>query len=115
MTHQGSCHCGRIAFQVAGTVDKALACNCSICLRKGSLLWFVPRTALTLTTLEEDGATYLFNQHRIKHHFCTVCGIHPYADAQGPDGTQMAAINIRCLEDIDLDAIPVTHWDGRSK
>lgn len=25
----------------------------------------------------------------------------------------MAAINIRCLEDIDLESIPVHHFDGR--
>jgi len=27
----------------------------------------------------------------------------------------MAAINLRCIDDIDLDAIPVRHFDGRSK
>jgi len=27
----------------------------------------------------------------------------------------MAAINVRCLEDVDIDALPVTHFDGRSR
>jgi hypothetical protein len=27
----------------------------------------------------------------------------------------MAAVNIRCIEGIDLAAVPVTHFDGRSK
>ena len=31
-----------------------------------------------------------------------------------PKGNEMAAINIRCLENIDLDAIPVKPFDGRS-
>jgi hypothetical protein len=26
----------------------------------------------------------------------------------------MAAINIRCLEGIDLESVPVQHFDGRS-
>jgi ABC-type uncharacterized transport system substrate-binding protein len=39
--YRGSCHCGNIAFEVEGLIDKAMACNCSICSRKGSLLWFV--------------------------------------------------------------------------
>jgi len=26
----------------------------------------------------------------------------------------MAAINIRCIEGIDLESIPVQHYDGRS-
>ena len=30
-------------------------------------------------------------------------------------GPKLAAVNIRCLEDIDLDAVPVQHYDGRSK
>lgn len=29
-------------------------------------------------------------------------------------GNAMAAINIRCLEDVDLESIPVHHFDGRS-
>jgi len=31
-----------------------------------------------------------------------------------PKGKAMAAINIRCLEGIDLESIPVQHFDGRS-
>jgi len=28
---------------------------------------------------------------------------------------KMADINIRCIEGIDLDTVPVQHFDGRSK
>jgi len=115
MTYSGSCHCGRIRFEAEGDIDSALACNCSICQRKGSLLWFVPRPALRLLTPEEDTATYLFNKHVIQHRFCPTCGIHAYGEAPAPSGELMAAINIRCLEGIDLQAIPVTNFDGRSK
>lgn len=114
MKYQGSCHCGKIAFEVEGDIDGALACNCSICQRKGSLLWFVPRSALTLLTPERDIATYTFNKHQIKHRFCSTCGMHPYGEGAAPDGSVMAAINIRCLENIDLHAIPVQHYDGRA-
>ncbi|CAN7501788.1 GFA family protein [Rhizobacter sp. LjRoot28] len=114
MTHQGSCHCGRIRFSVDGDIDSALACNCSMCQRRGSLLWFVPREALRLQTPDEDAATYTFNQHVIRHRFCPVCGIHPFGEGTDPKGRAMAAINIRCVEDIDLAAVPVTHYDGRA-
>ena len=114
MKHKGSCHCGRIAFEVEGTPESALACNCSICQRKGSLLWFVPRDRLRLLTPEADMATYLFNKHTISHRFCPVCGIHPFGEGTDPKGNKMAAINIRCLEGIELDTVPVTHFDGRS-
>ncbi len=114
MKYQGSCHCGRIGFEVDGELDGAMSCNCSICQRKGSLLWFVPGEQLRLLTPENDMATYTFNKHAIKHHFCPVCGIHPFGEAADPSGTPMAAVNIRCLEGLDLDAVPVQQFDGRS-
>ena len=50
----------------------------------------------------------------ISHRFCTACGMHPYGEGTDPQGNKMAAINIRCLEGIDLDSIAVTPFDGRS-
>lgn len=114
MNYRGSCHCGKVAFEVEGEIDRALSCNCSICQRKGSLLWFVPRDRLRLLTPEDNASTYTFNKHVIKHRFCPVCGIHPYGEGVDPKGNRTAAINVRCLEDIDLTAIPVTQFDGRA-
>ena len=114
MNYKGSCHCGRVGIEVEGELGGAVSCNCSMCQRKGSLLWFVPRDAFTLTTPESNAAEYEFNKHRISHRFCTVCGIHPYAFGIDPKGNKMAAVNIRCLTDIELDSVPVTHFDGRS-
>ena len=114
MQYEGSCHCGRIAFTVEGTIDKAMACNCSMCQRKGSLLWFGPRSALTLKTPEADLSTYEFNKHVIKHRFCAVCGIHPFGEGKDKQGNATVAVNIRCIENIDLDSVPVTRFDGRS-
>jgi hypothetical protein len=115
MVYTGSCHCGRIRFEVEGEVDSGLACNCSMCSRKGSLLWFVPRDKLRLLTPDENAATYLFNKHAIKHRFCAECGIHPYGEAPAPDGRAMAAVNLRTLENFELESVPVHHYDGRSK
>lgn len=60
--HSGSCQCGAIAFDVDGEIDSGLSCNCSICSRRASLLWFVPRTSLKLKTPESAVATYTFNK-----------------------------------------------------
>ena len=115
MRYEGSCHCKRVAFEVEGEIDGAMACNCSICQRKGSLMWFVPHDKLALKTPPEDMSTYMFNKHVISHRFCPVCGIHPYAEAVHPKtGKPMAAINIRCIEGLDLDNVPTTHFDGRA-
>jgi hypothetical protein len=114
MKYKGSCHCGRVAFEVTGELQGAVSCNCSICQRKGALMWFVPRDNLRLVTPEEDAGVYLFNKHKIKHRFCAACGIHPYGEGTDPKGNRMAAVNIRCLEGIALEQIPVSNFDGRA-
>lgn len=114
MTLRGSCHCGRVAFEVDGVPDSAMSCNCSLCHRRGSLLWFAPRASLRLLTPEEQASTYTFNQHVIKHRFCAVCGIHPYGEGVDRQGNRMAAVNLRCLEAFDIEGFPVTRFDGRS-
>ena len=113
MLYKGSCHCGNVKFEAEGEIQGLVACNCSICQRKGALMWFIPRTSLKLLTAEEDQATYLFNKHVIKHRFCAKCGIHTYGEGVDPKGNAMAAVNARVLEDIELDAYPVQHYDGR--
>jgi hypothetical protein len=112
MKYHGSCHCGNVKFEAEGEIQQVLACNCSMCSRKGSLLWFIPRENFQLVSGEPK--TYTFNKHFIKHRFCANCGIHPYAEAADRSGKPMAAVNARCLEGVDLAALPVKHFDGRS-
>jgi len=115
MTHKGSCHCGRIAFEVDGDIAQVIECNCSICSRRGSLLWFVPRTQLRLATPESDLATYTFRTGRIRHHFCPTCGCAPFASGSDEKGTATAAVNVRCLEDVEPARLKIVPFDGRSR
>ncbi len=80
----------------------------------GSLHWFVPRENLRLLTPEESMSTYIFGTKTIKHHFCPKCGIHPFGEGVTPSGSYRAAINVRCLEGVDLSALAVKQFDGRS-
>lgn len=113
MKNIGSCHCGNIRFEVEGTIDSGLTCNCSICQRKGSILWFAPAEQFTLLSSGENIGTYTFNKHIIQHKFCKICGVSPYAEGADPQGNKVFAINIRCIENIDLDKIPQHHYNGR--
>jgi hypothetical protein len=113
MKYRGSCHCGQVAFEAEGEIGEVLSCNCSICQRKGSLLWFIPREQLRLLNAPEAMHTYTFNQHVIKHHFCPVCGLQPFGEGSGPDGRAMAAINVRCLEGVEPESFKVQHYNGR--
>jgi hypothetical protein len=114
MRHKGSCHCGQVKFEAEGELGEVLACNCSMCERRGSLLWFVPRDRLVLSTPAADLSEYRFNRHAIGHRFCARCGIHVFGEANGPDGTPMAAVNARCLEDVDVSALKVKHFNGKA-
>ena len=113
MIYQGSCHCGRIAYEVEGTLEQVMECNCSICSRRGALLWFLPRAQLRLATPEADMSTYTFNKHKIKHRFCSKCGCAPFGEGADPKGNLMAAVNVRCLEDVELSKLTIKSFDGR--
>lgn len=115
MKYTGSCHCGKVAYEAEGEIGKVLACNCSMCRRKGSLLWFIPKEQFRLNTPDSNASTYLFNKHVIRHRFCPVCGIHPYAEAKDAKGNPTAAINVRCLEGVDPESFEVQHFDGASR
>ena len=110
----GSCHCGKVAYEVETDIEQAFACNCSMCTRRGSLLWFVPRDKFKLLSGEPDLTTYTFNKHIIQHRFCKHCGIQSFAWGKDRQGNAMAAINLRCLEGFDFEKVPVKHVDGRS-
>jgi hypothetical protein len=115
MTYQGSCHCGKIAFEVEGDIDQLMECNCSHCSRKGYLLWFSPREKFRLKTPESDLATYTFNKRVIQHHFCPICGCAPFGFGKMPNGADTAAVNVRCLEGVEPSAFKIVKVDGRSR
>jgi hypothetical protein len=114
MKYTGSCHCGKIAFEAEGEIGQVLDCNCSMCRRRGSLLWFVPRAQFKLMTPESDLGIYEFNKHVIHHYFCASCGIAPFSEGRDPKGNQMAAVNVRCLDDVDLASLKVMKFEGAS-
>ena len=114
MKYKGSCHCGRIAFEVEGDLKQVMECNCSLCGKRGSLHWFVPRQQLRLATPEASLATYRFGPATISHHFCPVCGCAPFGEGADGSGKAMAAINVRCLDGVEVSGLKVVPFDGRS-
>ena len=113
-THQGSCHCGAVTYEVDTALDGLMECNCSHCYRKGFVLAFAPRAAFRLKSGEADLTEYRFNRHRIAHQFCKTCGVTSYAEGKKPDGTAMRAVNARCLDGFDLSGVEIVQVDGRS-
>lgn len=114
-TFSGGCHCGKVRYEVTMDLGAVISCNCSMCQKRGTLLAFAPADRFSLKSGEDDLTTYRFNKHVIAHRFCKTCGILSFATGKGPDGKEMAAINVRCLDDVDLDALTITKIDGRSR
>ncbi len=114
MKYTGGCHCGNVKFDVEMTIDKLMACNCSICNKKGHLLSFTDDKNFKLIKGNDSLTDYQFGKKSIHHYFCKTCGIAPFGKGSMPDGTQMRAINARCLDNVDVKQFPVTEYDGKS-
>ena len=55
-------------------------------------------------------------QHpKLQHHFRPRCSISTFSEGTGPAGQNMAAVNVRCLDGIDLTGLKTSTFDGRSK
>ena len=111
---KGSCHCQAVMFEAQLDLKEALSCNCSICQRKGTLLAFVPETQFKLISGKDQLTDYQFGKKSIHHTFCKVCGVTAFATGKTPDGKTMMAINVRCMDDFNMDKIELTNFDGRS-
>ena len=114
-TFTGGCHCGLVRFECTSDLAMVTACNCSICTKKGLHFTFVPPKSFQLRAGEENLKEYLFNKHAIHHQLCLDCGVEVFARGTRPDGTEVVAVNVSCIDGIDLSTIQMTPVDGRSR
>jgi len=114
--HRGSCHCGTVRFEVEAEIDHVRSCDCSICRRRGTLNFRVSKEALRLLTPWEALSEYRWGSHTAREFFCRRCGVLPFRRPSDPTPEERArgvlpfdgwAINVRCLEDLDIDALPI--------
>lgn len=110
----GGCHCGAVRFEVTTSLDPVIACNCSICQKRGALWTYVAPDAFKLLSGEDAMSDYQFNKRIIHHLFCTTCGVASFARGRGADGEEGVAINVRCLDGIEIDGLKLTPFNGRS-
>ena len=110
--YTGGCHCGGVRFTVDVDLDQTISCNCSICRKRGLILGFAPVTAFQLNAGEGATQEYLFNKRMIKHQFCRTCGVEAFSYGKMPDGTDMVAINARCLDGVEVAALKPAPYNG---
>ena len=120
-TYRGSCHCGRVRFEVDADIDHVRVCDCSICRRRGALNHRVSKDALRLLTPWSELTVYQWGTRTARDYFCPTCGILPFRRPSDPTPQESAAgvtpfdgwaINVRCLDGIDLDSISIRRVYG---
>uniref|UniRef100_A0A7M5WM68 CENP-V/GFA domain-containing protein n=1 Tax=Clytia hemisphaerica TaxID=252671 RepID=A0A7M5WM68_9CNID len=109
--HKGSCHCGKIRFEVeAPEKITCVTCNCSICNKRQNHHFIVPRSKFRLLEGADFITTYTFNTHMAKHTFCKVCGVQSfYTPRSNPDGV---GVMPHCIDGDTLKEVKVIDFDG---
>lgn len=80
---------------------------------KGMLLMFGPKSQFVLKAGENTLTEYRFNQKKIAHQFCSVCGAQPFAFGHDKEGNETACINVRCIDDLDIDGLERNKFNGK--
>lgn len=110
----GGCHCGLVRYDVTADLSQVFACNCSICTKRGALWVFVPPEQFALRAGADELVDYQFNKKVIHHLFCRQCGVGSFSRGQKKGGGETIAINVRCLDAVDVGTLPLVPFDGRS-
>jgi hypothetical protein len=113
-TYTGGCHCGKVRFEATLDLETVGECNCSICSKRGYVLKFASMNQFKLLSGEDELTDYQFHKKVIHHLFCRTCGVASFARGKGPDGNDGVAVNVRGLDDVDLDTLTIKKYDGRS-
>ena len=109
-TYRGSCHCGRIRFEVDLNLDHVRSCDCSLCRKRGALLHRVDDDHLRVLTPLGDATLYQWHTRTAKDYFCPICGVLPFRRPR--TAPHLWSVNVRCLEGVDLGSIPVQELQG---
>ena len=120
-TYQGSCHCERVRFEIDADIDHVRVCDCSICCRRGALIYRVSAEAFRLLTPWHELSVYRWGSHTAADYFCPICGILPFRKPSLPTAAERAegigpfdgwAVNTRCLEGFDPARVPINKISG---
>lgn len=113
-TYNGGCHCGRVRYEVSSDLAMVAACNCSICTKRGALWAFANKSQFKLSKGADALTDYQFGKKKIHHLFCASCGVGSFSEGVAPNGDETVAINVRCLDDVDVSTLQTKPFDGKS-
>ncbi len=116
MKYQGSCHCGGVRFEFkSDKIEVALQCNCSICIRKNSIMSkdYIAPENFTLIKGADDMSIYHWGDKDVNHYFCKTCGIYPFHDSIYEPGKYR--VNLGCVTNLDPRSLTISEFDGKNE
>ncbi len=60
-TYSGSCHCGRVRFEIDAELDHVRVCDCSFCAKRGALVHRVPPERFRMLSEWSELSLYEWN------------------------------------------------------
>ncbi|KXZ32752.1 aldehyde-activating protein [Leptospira santarosai] len=115
--YNGSCHCGKIRYELALDLSKGTSkCNCSFCSKVRNWSSMVKPEAFRLLTGENDLGTYQFGTKSAIHKFCKNCGVRMFTEGRLEElGGAFISVSLATLDDIDIAELieaPLWYADG---
>jgi len=110
---RGTCHCGRVAWELDTPPESITACNCTIDRRYGAL-WAYGHIGHDIHTSGETATYRRADGGAIDYHFCGHCGCvtHYVAAKADQDGRRWTGVNLRMTEPESIAGLPIDHFDG---
>ena len=91
-------------------LDHVRVCDCSICSMRGALNHRVEDSQLRIVRGLDDLCLYEWHTKSAKDYCCPTCGILPFSRPRDISG--IWAVNVRCLDGVELDSIPIKKVKG---
>ncbi|KAH7065025.1 hypothetical protein B0J12DRAFT_693411 [Macrophomina phaseolina] len=94
--HSGHCHCGAVRFRFALSppLDK--------------------KKDFKLEASPDGLGVYTFGEKRAEHTFCKTCGSSVYLEIIPGKGPDLAGVDVRMMDDVDMDKLVLQKLDGKS-
>lgn len=118
MTHVATCHCGATRLTIPHMPEKATACTCTFCTKRG-VLWGYFRLADVKIEVNAEDRVYEPSGMN-HHHFCGQCGCSTWSqtpdwsamEETGGEPAQRIAVNLWLLNDVNIRELPIELLDG---
>lgn len=114
-TYRGSCHCGAVRYEVDLDLSEGtVRCNCTSCTKSGWWTAYVKPDAFRLLQGADRLTAFASGNPKVDEATtCGGCGIRAYGHGDIPElGGEFYSLNLRCLDDANLEGVQVVHLDG---